>query len=114
MVQKAQTADTTFSDPLVLRKQLEAEFDERVRALTSQWHAEREKLINENQELRSLGNVEQTKVAIEEAEAALAGLNAEIQKMLIDDSAELSMVIQKRAQKSDIEAYLRGLRFRVK
>jgi len=91
---------------------LRNEFEERMETATAKWLEERESLIHDNEELRRLCNMERLQAAVAEAEAAIAQIQKEIQDMLDDPNAELSGLIQKNARKTDLESYLRGLRYR--
>jgi hypothetical protein len=119
-----------------LRKQLESEFQTELDAVraefelqlckAAEWETERQKLLTERQtllterqtlldlaqELRQRGGRGDVAAEVAKTEAALAGLQREIQALLEDSNADLSLIMRKNSERMELEAYLKGLAFK--
>ncbi len=78
----------------------------------AQWEAEHQSLLNEIEHLRRDNSSGLTQ-EVEKTEAALEALRKEIEAMVNDPTVELARVMREKARQQELQAYLRGLKFRV-
>jgi DNA repair exonuclease SbcCD ATPase subunit len=88
------------------------EFKERMSAATAQWEAERQSLLNEIEDLRQRSNSRDTTAEVAQTEAELEAVQKKIQAMLDDSTVELSRVMKENSRQMELQAYLKGLRFK--
>lgn len=92
---------------------LRNEMEQRERTAQEQWEQERSALARENEILKAqTSSSSGLAKAIADVEAELATIEHEIQVLLDDPKAPLSSLVHKNARKTELEAYLKGLRFR--
>jgi vacuolar-type H+-ATPase subunit I/STV1 len=87
------------------------EYEERIRSATALWECERRSLLNEMEHLRHR-NPPELAGEIAQSEAALEAIHQKIQAMLDDPTVELSRAMQEKARQQELEAYLKGLKFK--
>jgi hypothetical protein len=107
-----------------LRKQVEEEvqaqvasvyssFEDKMRSAAAEWQAERAALLNQLEQSRSRkpSNDAGRADEVAQTQAALALLDRDTQALLDDPNGDLSQIMRKNAQKSELLAYLKGLTF---
>jgi DNA repair ATPase RecN len=87
---------------------IQEQYEQRLRLATAQWEVERQALSEDVARHRNLSKVAQE---VEQTEAALEGLQKNIQAMLDNPTVDLSRVMQENARQQQLQAYLRGLKF---
>jgi hypothetical protein len=85
------------------------EMEQRMEAANAQWLAERQKLIQEIQDLKRLGDTERIVDEIQRTEATLTEAAHQVESMVADASVRLSDVMRKKSEHAELAAYLRGL-----
>jgi hypothetical protein len=90
------------------------QFDEAVARLReearAEMAAEMEKQLEEER-VRQGGQAERVATEVARVTSDLERVNGEIQALLEDPSAELSLVMRKRAEEVELQSYLHGLQF---
>jgi hypothetical protein len=92
---------------------IRAEFEERMRASTQQWAAERQQLQNQIAALRGSADRPELQLEIAQTEKAILELRNRIETMVDDPTVALSKLVQASAREAELHAYLKGLKFKV-
>jgi hypothetical protein len=88
-----------------------AEVEERARAAAENWDAERHSLMTELKRFKGTQSIECVWDQIAKTEATLDELCKRIQITIDDSEVDLTELMRMSTQKSELQAYLKGLRF---
>ena len=88
------------------------QFDERMRTATDAWALERQTFLNEIANLRSSFDRRELSTEIAQCEAALIEVRKTIDAMVDDPSVEIAKLVRLSAREAELQAYLKGLRFK--
>jgi hypothetical protein len=88
------------------------QFDERMRAATDAWAVERQSLLNEIANLRSSSDRHELTTEVAQCELTLIDVRKKIDTMVDDPSAEIAKLVRLSAREAELQAYLKGLRFK--
>lgn len=88
------------------------EMAQRLEAARAEWQAERQKLLEQIEGLKQLGDTGRLYDEVRETEAAIARAAEEVEAMVADPNVRLSDVMRKKTEHAELAAYLRGLRGR--
>ena len=91
---------------------IRAEFDERMRQATDQWTTERQSLMKEIASLRAIADRRELSTEIAQTETALSELRNRLDAIADDPNVSASKLLRATARESELQAYLKGLRFK--
>jgi soluble cytochrome b562 len=91
---------------------IRSEFDERMRLATDQWTTERQSLMKEIASLRLSADRRELSTEIAQTETTLIELRNRIEAMVDDPTVLASKLLRATAREAELNAYLKGLRFK--